>query len=132
MQSDPGSLQHEAHKRLKWCLLKSLGYELDCHKVKKSFKICHAKTRLRCLEMKLHLQPGSCSSSHSQARPLEGAQVESRVHEPLQLIEVGGFVPCRRSSCRVPPHVPVCETQKVCHQNLSPPPDSLNRFRANT
>lgn len=61
--------------------------------------------------MKLYLQPGSCSSSQLQVLPLEGAQVESGVHEPLQLIEVGGLVPCCRSSCRVPSHVPVRNTE---------------------
>lgn len=61
--------------------------------------------------MKLHLQPGSCSSSHLQVLPLKGAQVESCVHESLQLIEVGGLVPCSRSSCRVPSHIPERNTE---------------------
>ncbi len=61
--------------------------------------------------MKLHLQPGSCSTSQLQVFPLEGAQIESGVHEPLQLIEVGGLVPCRRSSCRVPSHIPERNTK---------------------
>lgn len=54
--------------------------------------------------MKVHLQLGSCSLL--EVPPLEGAQVESRVHEPLQLVQVSGLVSRRRSSCRVPSHVP--------------------------
>lgn len=61
--------------------------------------------------MKLHLLPGSCSSSQLQVLPLEGAQVESCVHELLQLIEVGGLVPCCRSSCRIPSHIPERDTE---------------------
>lgn len=63
--------------------------------------------------MKLHLQPGSRSTSHLQALPMEGAQVESCVHEPLQLVEVGGLVPRRRSSCRVPSHIPERDAEGV-------------------
>lgn len=54
--------------------------------------------------MKVHLQLGSCSLL--EVPPLEGAQVESCVHEPLQLVQVSGLVSRRRSGCRVPSHVP--------------------------
>lgn len=61
--------------------------------------------------------PCSCSSSQLQVLPLERTQVESRVHEPLQLIEMGGLVPCRRSSCRVPSHIPERNTDSLSPEN---------------
>lgn len=54
--------------------------------------------------MKVHLQLGSCSVL--EVPPLEGAQVESCVHEPLQLVQVRGLVSRRGGSRRVPSHVP--------------------------
>ena len=62
--------------------------------------------KLWWLEMKLHLQPGSHSRCPLHVLPLEGAQVESSVQEPPELIQVGGLVPCCRRGCRVPSHVP--------------------------
>lgn len=56
------------------------------------------------LEMKLHLQ--LISSPPLQVPPLEGAQVESRVHEPLQLVQVSGLGSCGSSGCRVSPNIP--------------------------
>lgn len=68
--------------------------------------------------MKLHLQSGSCSSSQLLVLPMEGAQVESRVHESLQLIQVGGLVPCCGSSCRVPSNVPERNTEGLLPDSL--------------
>lgn len=74
--------------------------------------------------MKLHLQPASCSRSPLHVPPLEGAQVESCVHELPQLIEVGGLVPCCRSSCRVPSHIPETNIKGLWHWDVWAP-DSL-------
>lgn len=52
----------------------------------------------------MHLQLHS--SPPLQAPLLEGAQVESRVHEPLQLVQVSGLGSCGGSGCRVSPNIP--------------------------
>uniref|UniRef100_A0A3P8V2L0 Choline O-acetyltransferase n=1 Tax=Cynoglossus semilaevis TaxID=244447 RepID=A0A3P8V2L0_CYNSE len=61
---------------------------------------------VKCLEQGLVDMRDLCNKCHC-----EGAQVESRVHEPPQLVQVRGLVPCCRSSCRVPPHIPGKNTQ---------------------
>lgn len=63
----------------------------------------------RCLQVKVPLQHSCWGSSRSPAFLLEGAQTESRFHEPLQLSEMGGPGPCRRSGRRLSSHIPETE-----------------------
>lgn len=84
-------------------------HRVDLNKAMQSYIFCIGTNMTLCLGIKVHLQHFSWWSSQSQALLLEGAQTESHFHEPLQLGEVGGSGPRRRSGRRLSSHIPETE-----------------------
>uniref|UniRef100_A0A3B4U6M3 Choline O-acetyltransferase n=1 Tax=Seriola dumerili TaxID=41447 RepID=A0A3B4U6M3_SERDU len=79
---------------------------------RESPQTCSAEL-VKCLVQGLLDMRDLCNKCNCGSNPAEQRKVESSVHEPPQLIQVGGLVPCRRRGCRVPSHIPGRNTDSL-------------------